>query len=382
MNDKIKNLIDYSQGILNGESGEDLYAKYETYIDALTPSDLFEIENEQLNMGHTPKELLVVVDKLINAFYKALSDYKWEKPKEETFLYYLLLENKGLLDKLSQIKELLKSSDSLREDYLPLINSLLDYNQHLLKLENILFPYLEKEAKHFEGLKIMWSLHDGLRSFMKSFIQDFQRMEKTEFMKAIGQVFFYYNGLVKKQELILFPTASQLLTEEMFEAMHQQSFDYEFPYIDHRPTLKSKLKSVIGGNGQVHMATGQLTFEQIETMLNALPVDITFVDANDEVAYFSRPKDRFFPRSVAIIGRNVRNCHPPESVHVVEKIIENFRNGERDQENFWIQMRGQFILIQYFALRNDQGLYIGCLEVSQEISEIKALEGEKRLLDD
>lgn len=112
-----------------------------------------------------------------------------------------------------------------------------------------------------------------------------------------------------------------------------------------------------------------------------MPVDITFVDEHDKVAFFSKPKDRIFARSVSVIGRNVRNCHPSASVHIVEDILEGFKSGKRQSESFWIQMRGQFILIQYFSVRNDQGKYLGCLEVSQEISHIKKLEGEKRLLD-
>ncbi len=114
-------------------------------------------------------------------------------------------------------------------------------------------------------------------------------------------------------------------------------------------------------------------------MMNHLPVDITFVDAEDKVVYFSNPKDRIFPRSVAVVGRDVRNCHPSDSVERVVKILDDFRNGISDTESFWIQMKGLFILIQYYAVRTDDGDYLGTLEVSQEISGIKALEGEKRL---
>jgi DUF438 domain-containing protein len=115
-------------------------------------------------------------------------------------------------------------------------------------------------------------------------------------------------------------------------------------------------------------------------MLNHLPVEITFVDADDKVAFFTKPKKRIFPRSPAVIGRDVRNCHPAESVHVVERILQDFKNGLRDQETFWIQMKDMFVLIQYFAVRDEKGQYNGILEVIQEISEIRKLTGEKRLL--
>ena len=130
-----------------------------------------------------------------------------------------------------------------------------------------------------------------------------------------------------------------------------------------------------------NLGTGILSTEQIKLIFNHLPVDITFVDEHNKVKYFSSPTKRIFPRTVAIIGRDVSNCHPKESVHVVEEIVDSFRNGEKSQADFWIKMRGEFILIQYFAVRDAQGDYRGVIEVSQEVSEIRALEGEKRLLD-
>ncbi|OPX25971.1 MAG: hypothetical protein B1H06_06605 [Candidatus Cloacimonas sp. 4484_143] len=116
-------------------------------------------------------------------------------------------------------------------------------------------------------------------------------------------------------------------------------------------------------------------------ILNTIPLDITFIDENDEVRYFSNPKDRFFPRSPAIIGRKVQKCHPPESVHVVEKILDSFKAGTRDEASFHIQMKGKVIQIRYFAVRNENGNYLGTLEVGQDVTEIRDLEGEKRLLD-
>ena len=130
-----------------------------------------------------------------------------------------------------------------------------------------------------------------------------------------------------------------------------------------------------------NLGTGYLTIEQIKLIFNHLPVDVTYVDENNKVKYFSTPKKRIFPRTTAIIDREVDNCHPPESVHVVRKIIESFRNGEKDQADFWIKMKGEYILIQYFAVRDELKNYKGVIEVSQEISGIKAIDGEKRLLD-
>jgi hypothetical protein len=133
--------------------------------------------------------------------------------------------------------------------------------------------------------------------------------------------------------------------------------------------------------GDLDLDTGNLSLEQIRLIFNHLPVDITFVDENNKVRYFSTPGKRIFPRSKAIIGRDVRNCHPPESVHIVEEIVESFRSGKHNMASFWIKMKDEMVLIQYFAVRDDQGKYKGVIEVSQEISGIRALVGERRLVE-
>ena len=122
------------------------------------------------------------------------------------------------------------------------------------------------------------------------------------------------------------------------------------------------------------------TQQELTHMLNTLPFDITFVAKDDTVRFFSQAKDRIFPRTKAIIGRNVSNCHPPASVHVVEQIVEDFKSGKKDQEDFWIKMGDKYVMIQYFAVRDEQGEYLGVVEVTQDIKGIQGLTGEKRLV--
>ncbi|MCW3789495.1 PAS domain-containing protein, partial [Plebeiibacterium sediminum] len=162
--------------------------------------------------------------------------------------------------------------------------------------------------------------------------------------------------------------------------MNREGFELGFPYIQPKRIKKDEMETAFD-DGVINLGTGKVNVEQIKLIFNHLPVDITFVDENNKVCYFSTPPKRIFPRTTAIIGREVSNCHPPESVHVVEQIVESFRSGEKDQVDFWIKMRGEYILIQYFAVHDEKGNYKGVIEVSQEISGIKALEGEKRLLD-
>jgi len=162
--------------------------------------------------------------------------------------------------------------------------------------------------------------------------------------------------------------------------MIPEGFDIGYPYV--QPVkVKTQEKKEALSKDLAGLGTGELSVEQIELIFNHLPVDITYVDEHDKVRYYSTPSKRIFPRTNAILGREVRNCHPPESVHVVEEIIESFRTGNRSKADFWIKIKGELILIQYFAVRDKLGKYRGVIEVSQEISNIKSLEGEKRLLD-
>ena len=163
--------------------------------------------------------------------------------------------------------------------------------------------------------------------------------------------------------------------------MLEQSHEIGWCFIDQPDKAINLNKTSYNFNGKINLGTGFLTPEQLIMLLNNLPVDITFIDENDEVQYFSGGKHRIFPRSNAIIGRKVQNCHPPESVHIVNEIINAFRNSLKDHADFWIQIRDRFIYIRYFALRNEQSEYKGTMEVSQDGTEIRSLQGERRLLE-
>ena len=243
---------------------------------------------------------------------------------------------------------------------------------------------MEKRAAKFEGSKIMWSLHDVVRNLIKttkSVLED-EKTTGQEVNVAIANLFFGILGVKKKEELILFPAASEVLSERDWYEIHKQSLEYGFPFIDKAiDNARENSYEKEGFNNSLFISeTGKLTFDEIALIFNNLPVDMTFVDENNKVRYFTRPKDRIFPRSPAVIGRSVNNCHPPESVHIVEEIVESFKAGKEDTAKFWINLKGKTILIQYFALRDAEGTYKGVLEVSQDISEIKSLDGERRLL--
>lgn len=384
MDNRIERLIEFCQGICSGKGDKAFYQAYLKDIQQVVPMDIFEIQHEQLKRAKTPLELLPCVDKLLNIFHKPLSAYRWDKPSPDSFLGHLMAENEALRKRMEAFKAPVKQGGVHKEKALAraFVEETMAYNIQFQKLENILFPYMEKAMPRFEGLSILWALHDEIRQQWKQLIAllDKEEPDEKDFNVAIGQLYFQLYGAVSKQETLLFPAAVEVLDPETFEAMAEQSEEYGDVYSGPRARRKSFSGQGSLPEGIFATATGSLDSTQLELLLNALPVDLTLVDENDKVAYFSNPVHRIFPRSAAVIGREVRNCHPPESVHVVEEILESFKKGEQDEASFWLQMRGMFIHIRYVALRDAAGRYKGTLEISQEISGLRELEGERRLL--
>jgi DUF438 domain-containing protein len=199
--------------------------------------------------------------------------------------------------------------------------------------------------------------------------------------------------MIYKEEHILYPASLDMLSDQEWVKVKEGEADIGFAWVvpdtgwprdiiketeEVAPEPEAVVEDVAGALG---LDTGQMTLEQINLMLTHLPVDLTFVDEMDRVAYYSEGPERIFPRSPAIIGREVRNCHPPKSVHLVNQILDAFKSGARDTAEFWIELGGKFIFIRYFAVRDASGYYKGCLEVSQDLTRIRKLEGQNRLLD-
>lgn len=398
-----KYINELQSGRHTGADARELYMANKQDLLAVTPQEAFEIFTSRFTQGASAGEILVYLDKVINVFHLGLTNYAWQKPAASSFLGLLRLENEELVKRLDLISEKLQtdSIDNQRLSLLSDISELLEFEDHYLKKENILFPYMEKKEGRYEGVAIMWSLHDEARSCLKEAIAALADgptavRDDTELNILIGKLFFAMHGLVQKEELILFPAASQLFSSVELLEMLRQSYEYAFPFIgpENIPDRQQVIASLHHSGNRadnsmvtrglddyvIHSDTGEITTQQALLIFSALPVDISFVDEHNKLRFFSRPKDRIFPRSPAAIGRDVKNCHPPESVHVVEEIIEAFRDGRQDQASFWIEVKGKFVLIQYFAMRDQDNQYRGVLEVSQDISEIKKLQGQRRLL--
>jgi DUF438 domain-containing protein len=229
----------------------------------------------------------------------------------------------------------------------------------------------------------MWSFHDDFRKGLKfiELLLDAEVVDKKRLANEVGDLFFVVLPLIFREEQIVFPVAIRAIPVEQWDDMLSQSHEVGWCY-GIQPIVKvSTIEDGMMSEGFINLATGHLNAQQMMLMLNHLPVDITFVDEHDEVCYFSGGMHRIFPRSKAIIGRKVQNCHPQESVHVVNAIVSAFRSGAKDHADFWIEMKGRFIHIRYFALRDESGNYKGTIEVSQDATDIRQLKGEQRLLD-
>lgn len=409
--DRVADLLKFSMGMMEGKDGSKLIKKYQESIDNITPFDMVALEEKQLEKGVDLKAIKKDIEKIINVLKPALDSYEWEKPGEGHPIYYYMQENRKLEELLGRTKQTIKAlkfeelnqeefGDKLAK-FKQQIENLSQFNCHFIRKENILFPYLEASWDYTRPLQVMWSIHDDIRTGWKEVLAGVRKKKDLtpEIDKKLGRLFLISYRMVHKEEQIIFPLAMEALTEADWAEVLLQGpevgyFKIDGPDDKHLNNAQQLLartgssrdvnQSEADGelkNAVLEFVTGKLSKEQLELIFNYLPVDITYVDENDEVRFFSDPPERIFPRSPAIIGRKVHNCHPPESVHIVEQIVEDFKAGKREQARFWLTINDRFILIDYFSIRDDDNKYRGVIEVTQDITEIRKLEGEKRLLD-
>ena len=403
---RINELYDFAIAIINHGKGIDLIVEYENAIDNVQPFDVVCVVDKLMLDKIELADLKTGINKILNMFYKKLINQQIPIYSNIPFLASLWHENNELNKKLIDLRPLIKKLNKKGNSKIQFQNVLTDigykvqdlsaFDAHYIKKENILFPYVEKQLPEYRCQSLMWSYHDDVRQIIKDIIVLTKKEEPDmkSLNRKIGDLFFVMYAIKFREEYILFPVISKLISDDEWIAMQLQSYEVGFAFIL-PPEKPQKKKSYKGKNknstktlnsnnfvdGLIDLSTGQLSIDQIILMINNLPVDVTYVDENDEVRYFSTPNHRIFPRSKAIIGRLVENCHPPSSVHIVKDLIDAFKSGKKNQESFWIEMGEKFILIRYFALRDEDGKYKGTLEVSEEVSTIRKLTGEKRLME-
>ena len=270
-------------------------------------------------------------------------------------------------------------------------NDLNDIEKHYRRKENLLFSMLERHDLTGPS-KVMWGKDDEVRGLLQALGQALgedhgpARAWSRVAMNVADPALNAVEEMIFKETKILFPLAKSTLTEDEWGEIWSQSPEYGWCLVEpgeaYRPpeTAAPRKAAQLGEGEALVFPTGSLAGEQLRGLLKVLPVDVTFVDADDRVAYFSEGPDRVFDRSKAILGRKVQHCHPPGSVATVERIVADFRSAARDVAEFWIELHGKFIHIRYFAVRDEKGTYLGTLEVTQDLTRLRALQGERRLL--
>lgn len=281
------------------------------------------------------------------------------------------------------------------EKFYNIFNQLCEVEKHFARKENQLFPYLEKYGWTSPS-RGMWTFHDTIRDYMKAIRR---KIEERDFVNLFPNLTLFHDSLsqlMQVEEFRLLPNALNLLSEDDWKEMYEGDKEIgwmlrvqpkQYPkseeddqYI-HPSKDKIKRKLPFPIDDKTHYDEGYLTPEQVNFIFKFLPIDITYVDENDRVVFYNRGEERVFPRSAGIIGREVKFCHPPKSVDQVLLILEEFKAARRDIAEFWINFKGRVIHIRYFAVRDENKVYKGVIEMSQDITDIKSLTGEKRLLE-
>jgi DUF438 domain-containing protein len=361
-------------------------------------AEIAEIEQALIAEGLPETEIKRLCDVHVAVFRESLDAQVPPETVSGHPVHTFRAENEAaaqVLDALQDALDTLKAAPSLGhlEQAQAALQRLREYEKHYLRKENILFPYLER--KGFTGpSSVMWAIHDDVRAGWKALdnLLGVDPGDLTTFNARIDEIFAPLDTAMRemfyKEENILFPTALEMLNDKEWTAIHKQEPEVGYCYV--RPSDQWR------GGGFVpeialmpspepeliQLDTGALTAGEINRVLSHLPIEISYVDADDTVRYFTQTQERLFPRSPAIIGRKVQKCHPPASVHRVQRILDDFRAGRRDEAEFWIQMKDKFVHIRYFAVRDEGGAYQGTLEVVQDVTHIRALQGERRLLDE
>lgn len=390
-----KVIKDVIRRLHEGASADDMTERFGQVLHGVSATEIAQIEQELIEEGMPREEVLRFCDVHLALFRESLEAGDSLAPAGHP-IHTLMEEHRIMLGQarsLVQFAQEIESAGAIsaaaEEALHRATQNITGAESHYVREENVLFPYLEKHGI-VQPPAIMWMEHDQIREMKKAVLSTLERrgdVDAGSFGRTLGAAAVTLAetiaGHFYKENNVLYPTAMRVITDEEWPELRAE-FD-ELGYAPFTPAMPpaekggSVLSADVAG-GTVRFGTGTLPLEALEAMLNTLPVDITFVDKDDRVRYFNDMADRVFPRAKAVLGRTVQRCHPQKSVHVVNKILEGFRQGSQEPAEFWLEIGGKFIHIRYFPVRDRERQYLGCLEVMQDVTGIRALTGEKRLL--
>ena len=404
---------DYLDGKLSLEEGNRILKEK---LGTCTP-DEFAYAEQSLKGVYKDEEILDKMDDLLNLFDGVLVRAENEYPENHPLWAYL--EEINAVEKVAlEADELLKQDKFIKNPWLGVFDSLAEWRIHLSRKQNQLYPMLENHGFD-RPTRIMWTFDDGVRDAISASYALLREDKYEEFLASVPETLEKLRDLNSKELEVLLPTSYKLLSDEEFVRMSKNDHEIGYAIIDppglyvvpgindsaaqlnannsgqngtvsneflnDLAGLLSKYVGPVGGaavnkDAILDVATGKLTLEQINLLFRHLPVDLSYVDENELVKFYSDTPHRIFPRSANVIGREVKNCHPAKSVHVVEEIVEKFRSGEQSQAEFWINKPGLFIYVIYTAVRDENGKFRGVLEMMQDCTHIRELEGSRTLL--
>ncbi|MFC2494314.1 MAG: PAS domain-containing protein, partial [Prevotella sp.] len=320
-------------------------------------------------------------------------------PADHPIMHYLK-ENEEMKRLLLAVEDLVQYP-MIKNQWLELYDKISQYPIHYKRKQNQLYPMLERKG-FTRPTTTMWTFDDMVRDEIREAERLLREDQEEAFIKQQERVLLYARDLMEKEEFILYPTSMALISEEEFEDMKSgdQEIGFAFFEVEHKTTenkveiqpkeqnnFANDLQALLtrygysaGGGDKLDVTTGKLTLEQVNLIYKHLPIDISFVDENELVCFYSDTDHRIFPRSKNVIGREVMNCHPRKSAHIVREVIDKLRSGEQDKAEFWINKPGLFIYIIYVAVRDKDGNFRGVLEMMQDCTHIRALEGSQTLL--
>lgn len=387
-----------------GEAPESVKTQLTNLLKGIPYDEVVEVEQELIKEGLAVEEVLKLCDlhatvldgNIDHSKAKAIPvGHPVDTFKKENIELQKLVNNLNEVYSLFQVNETSLSeveTESKRIQMLTWFQAIMDVDKHYRRKENLLFPFLEK--KGITGPPtVMWGKHDETRALLKSAIEalkDAKGAGKDE-LNTIIEFMLHpasksISDMIMKEEEILLPMTMDELTDNEWYDIYKQTNEIGYclfdPTIEWEPEISESMQSLKDefAGGLVRLPSGSFSIEELTTVFNTLPVDITFVDKDDKVRFFTQGNHRIFDRNRAILGRDVRMCHPPHSMHIVDQILNDFRSGKENSAPFWIQMGGKFIYINYFPLRDKNNNYLGTIEFSQDLTELRALEGEQRLL--
>jgi len=364
-----------------GESAEALKEEFKGVLGEITPLEISQVEAELVSEGTTREELMSLCDVHMAMFKESLS----AEPDVPDWhpIHILYVEHRGMLQAAERMWKIAREERGQDDELKDLAEKFANTEVHYQREENVLFPYLEKHGIT-EPPAIMWMEHDHIRAERKALISLVESGTRGKLLetKARG-LYDLFSSHFQKEGKILFPSALDVITEVEWKRIRREFDGIGYtPFARDIPPAPALTDEEKAEGGEISFTAGALSLKELTAVLDTLPVDITFIDLNDRVRYFNQAPDRVFVRSPAIIGRAVQNCHPQKSVAIVNRILKEFEDGQRDEAEFWIKKNGKTVYIRYLPVRGESGVYLGTLEVTQDITKIMTIEGEKTLVDE